>query len=420
MRKTRLAGLLAASSLLAGPAQAATEISVHYNMPHVFQHVMDELVTAFEAAHPDIRVELLNPSPSYEDGQQLVLRQAITGDLPDVAFQGLNRLRVFAERGLAQDLTPFLEGEGDPVALGYTERLQSLGQFGGIQAGLAFATSTPIVYYNADLVRAAGGDPDAFPDNWDDLLALGAAIDDLGPDTNSMHFRWMGDDWMFSALLFSHGGRMLNDDESDVAFNEPEGLAAITVLDRMVKEGKMPVFTSDAGQQAFLSGTTGMMMGTTAYLTSTIATVGDNFELRTTRLPIADAERGGLPTGGNAAMMLATDPEKQAAAWTFIKFATGPQGAAIVVPGTGYVPNNQLVIDDPQYLGDFYAENPLYQAAFRQIPIMQPWYAFPGEHGVRVTAIMVDHLARVVEQTATPEEALEDMAEEVRRLLPSS
>ena len=49
---------------------------------------------------------------------------------------------------------------------------------------------------------------------------------------------------------------------------------------------------------------------------------------------------------------------------------------------------------------------------------MVPWYAFPGQNSVRVTQVMVDNLARIVEQKATPEAVLADMATEVRRLIP--
>ena len=51
---------------------------------------------------------------------------------------------------------------------------------------------------------------------------------------------------------------------------------------------------------------------------------------------------------------------------------------------------------------------------FRSIP----WYAFPGANSVRVTQTMVDQQARIVQQQATPEAVLADMATEVRRLLP--
>jgi ABC-type glycerol-3-phosphate transport system substrate-binding protein len=39
------------------------------------------------------------------------------------------------------------------------------------------------------------------------------------------------------------------------------------------------------------------------------------------------AERGRLPTGGAAALMFASTPEKQQAAWKFMKFITDATGA---------------------------------------------------------------------------------------------
>ncbi len=91
---------------------------------------------------------------------------------------------------------------------------------------------------------------------------------------------------------------------------------------------------------------------------------------------------------------------------------------SVVVPGTGYVPNNELAAKSPQYLGDFYKKNPLFLAGLSQMPRMIPWYAFPGSNGVRVTQAIVDNLSRVIDQSAKPDQALEDAAREVKRLLP--
>jgi len=88
------------------------------------------------------------------------------------------------------------------------------------------------------------------------------------------------------------------------------------------------------------------------------------------------------------------------------------------VRGTGYVPSNTLTLNDDRYLGAFYRENPLFRPAMEQIPRMQPWYAFPGSNGVRITQTIVDNLARIVEQKATPEAVLADVTAEVQRLLP--
>jgi multiple sugar transport system substrate-binding protein len=117
-------------------------------------------------------------------------------------------------------------------------------------------------------------------------------------------------------------------------------------------------------------------------------------------------------------MIVTKDPAKQRAAWEFVKFATSAEGTTLMAINTGYVPCNQIAIDDPKYLSAFYRENPLFQAATKQVHLMVPWYAFPGPNSVRVTNVMVDNLARIVEQKATPEQVLADMATEVRKLIP--
>ena len=401
---------------VARPARAATELVVHYPMPAFFKDVMDQLSTAFTKEHPDLTVRFPAPSPTYEDGVQLVLRQSAAGGLPDVSFQGLNRLRFLAERNILVDLEPFLAPLGDPALLGWAPSILNLAKVAGKQVGMTFSASNPVFYYDAALVRRAGGNPDRMPTDWDGVLALAGKIAALGDGISSMHYRWSGDDWMFSALLYGYGGQMTSADESKVAFGEP-GLKALTLLDRMVKEGKMPPLTTDAAFQAFYAGKLGMIMGTTAYIGQFQRSIGPAVELRTTKMPVI-TPGGKLPTGGNAVVMLTKDAARQQAAWQFMRFAAGPVGQTIMVRGTGYVPSNTLTLNDDRYLGTFYRESPLFRPAMEQIPIMQPWYAFPGTNGVRITQTIVDNLARIVEQRATPEQVLTDMSGEVQKMLP--
>lgn len=410
----------AAAATVAAPRCAraqSVEITIHYAQPAIFKESKDAIAAEFAKREPNIRINWIT-TPNYEEGTQLLLRQAATNQLPDLSYQGFNRLRVFAERRIAVDLQPLLRAEGDPAAMGYSPNILSLGRFGGIQAGLAYAASNPIIYMNADLVRRAGGDPDRFPTNWDEVFALGRRIKALGDGIDSFWYTWSGDDWMFSALLFGHGGRMLTEDERDIGFAGSEGLNSLRLIDRMVKEGQMPNMTAQASAQAFAAGKLGFMFRSTAALRNVITSVGRNFDLRTTIMPVIDPTRGRLPTGGAAGMITARDPAKRAAAFKFLRFSTSAEGTTLMVKNTGYVPCNQLAVDDPRYLADFYRENPLFLAATRQLPISIPWYAFPGANSVRVTQTMVDNLARIVEQRATPEAVLADMAAEVRRLLP--
>lgn len=414
--------LAAAAVSLVGylPAHAETTLNVHYPMPGFFKDVMDTISKKFMEENPEIKITFATPSATYEEGIQTIMRQAGTAEMPDVTFIGLNRLRMVNERDIPVDLGPFMAKDGNMAEQGFSDNILKLAQVQGDQVGLAFATSNPIMYYNADLVRKVGGNPDQPPKTWDEVIALSSKIKALGDGNEGIDFRWQGDDWMFSALLFGAGGQMLSDDEATVAFNGPEGLKAFELVDRMVKEGGLPVFTKQAGEQAFVAGKVGFAFQTTGALRNTIKNVGDKFDLRTTHIPLIDPVNGKLPTGGNAAVMLTRDANKQEAAWKFIKFAAGPFGASVVVPGTGYVPNNELAATSSDYLGNFYKENPLFRAGLEQMPLMQPWYAFPGSNGVKVTQTIVENLSRVVEQSAEPKEALDDAAAEVEGLLPRS
>ncbi|MBV2143268.1 ABC transporter substrate-binding protein [Falsochrobactrum sp. TDYN1] len=417
----RLSSAFAAAVIATGfatPALAETNLNVHYPMPGFFKDVMANISEKFMEENPDIKINFVSPSATYEEGIQTIMRQAGSPDMPDITFTGLNRLRLLTERNIGLDLKPRVDQEEDMDAQGFSENILKLARVGDRQVGLAFATSNPIMYYNADLVRAAGGNPDTPPTTWDEVIELGGKIKALGDGNEGIDFRWQGDDWMFSALLFGAGGTMLSEDEKKVAFGGPEGLESLKLIDRMVKEGGMPVLTKQAGEQSFAAGKVGFAFQSTGGLRNTINSVGDKFDLRTAKIPLIDSENGRLPTGGNAVIILTEDEAKQDAAWKFAKFAAGPYGASVVVPGTGYVPNNELAAKSDEYLGTFYDENPLFKAGLNQMSIMIPWYAFPGSNGVKVTQTIVDNLSRLVEQSATPEEVLIDMEKEVQRLLP--
>ncbi len=411
---------LALPAALAAPAipraQGATEITVHYCQPFIFQASYDAITAAFARIEPSIRVTFVT-SPGYPEGAQFLLRQAAINQLPDLSYQGLNLARVFAERRIAHDLLPLVQRDGTPEQQGFTERFLALGRFAGYQAGLAYAASTAITFMNADLVRRAGFDPDAPPADWDGHIRMAAALRERAGGPDGMWFAWS--EWMFQTLLLQHRGQMMTPDESEIAFDSPAGLATLRYHERFVAETAMPALNTNSASQAFAAGRLGAFYWTTAVVRNFIQSVGRNFEFRTATLPIVPGiPDGTLATGGACGMLTARDAARREAAWKYLRFSTSPEGQALMVQNSGYVPCNQLAIDEPRHLAEFYRQNPLFRAATEQADRMAVWFAFPGPNAVRIQQTITNNTARVIERQATPAVALADMASEVRRLLP--
>ena len=170
---------------------------------------------------------------------------------------------------------------------------------------------------------------------------------------------------MWQALVFSHGGTMLTADEKKVAFDGPAGQKAMHASPAGRPKPTCRI-RAGAGAQDFVAGRLGIWAHSSSRIGGVIKQVGGVFTCgpRSSRWA---PRRGRLPAGGNVAMMLAKDPAKQKAAWEYMKFATGPHGATIMVKSTGYVPANDLPAKDPEMLGDFYAQNPNHRVAIGQL-----------------------------------------------------
>ena len=400
----------------AGSAAAQTELRVHYALPQLFSEIQERVAARFMEENPDITIVFDAPAEEYEPGVQRLLREAVAGTEPDVAYVGLNRWRILQEQGLAQPLNPFMGSLEEMAALGYTGPILSLGRLTDTQYALAFSASTPVMYVNADLVAQAGHAMDDFPTDWDGIIALAQEIDALGNDVDGLYYHFWGSDWMFQALLGSHGGRPLTADESDIAVDSAAGVAAAELLARFGGEAGMPGYDRAAAQQAFAAGRLGIMLDSSSFLARVEEAAGDRFEVRLVEFPIvADPAEVYLPTGGSGIVMLTDDPERQAAAWRYMTFATSPEGAAIVVENSGYAPTNRIVVEDDAYLGAFYADNPNARIAHAQIArLAGPWYAFPGVGGVRVTDTLMNGLRDVIDGLAEPEAQIAAIAEEMR------
>lgn len=396
----------------------AVEITVLYPQPYLYQAPIEEIVKAFAAKRPDIQVKLLAPTKAYEETASAVLRGAVTGSMPDIAFNGTNLMHLFVDRKLAVPLDGFVAKEADWEKQGYVPGMISTGLVNGKLYGMPFALSTPILYFNADLLRKAGGDPAQPPKTWPKLLALARRITDAASNTHGSYMVWTTTgNYLWQELLFTNDGQMLSPDGKKVGFDTPAGLKTFEILRDLVKEGGMPNLTDEQATQAFIAGQIGFYMSSSARVNSFTNKIGSRFELGTAPFPSPRPDSK-IVSGGATMMILAKDPAKQAAAWEFIKFAAGPIGQTIMVRHIGYMPSNQIAIDTPELLGNYYANNPNMRTAISQRARTTAWLGFPGENSLKAIQVIYDVMESVVAGKATPEEALKRSVTQVQALLP--
>jgi len=420
-RRTVLLGAIALAGAIATPAARAQQVTldVLYAFP-AFAKVHEPIAQEFMKRHPDIKIAFRAPATPNDDGHQAMMRQAVTNQLPDVYYSGFHLLselaRTLAKRNQIVDLGPLLAAESKEFRdRNYSPKIVNLGKVDGKLYGLPFNASSPIMYYNAELVKKAGGDPDHMPDNWDGILALAAKIRSTDVAGLAYNVHDWPDVWLYHAMITQAGGTVV--DGAKVPLGGPDlGVKVLERFRRFVAEDGMPLIDWDQSRQQFIAGRIGIFFDTPARLRQVTDLIGDKFTLRTAIFPIDNQAKGGLPTGGNAAIITTRDPKKQKAAWEFLKFVTGPEAQKIVVESTGYLPTN-LRAAGPEFLGPYYDKNPNFRTVSLQVDRSVPWQGYPGGKSVKTWRAQREIIIAVMRGELAPKAGYEKLMKETAALV---
>ncbi|MCA1297343.1 ABC transporter substrate-binding protein [Stappia indica] len=413
------------ATLLASTVAAQAEVTL--NVLHAWpghRHFHEDVANAFMEKNPDIKINFLAPAESYDQAHQAIIRDALTGNLPDIVFSGYHLLPELIEQLQARELdvplAPFIEAAGGAEWLekNYNPAMINLTTVKGEIYGLPFNASTPIVFYNADLVKKAGGDLDNMPEDWDGWIELAGKVDALGDDITGMSYAvdaWP-DDWLWRALISQQGAPFMNEDGTAVAWNDDSGKKALELAVRFVKDAGMKQMEFSQSRQQFAAGLTGFTIQSVNSARSFEELAKGKFTVGSTIYPVADKANGKVPTGGNGGIITTQDAERQKAAFEYIKFAASPEGQKLAVLGSGYMPTNQLAMA-PELLGDFYAKNPNWKTSLNQLERAIPWGGYPGTNAVEIWRTQRDIISAVMAGDLSVEDGLAEMVDETNALI---
>ena len=337
MNKFAKLGLAAVTAIgIAAPAVAETELTMYYPIAvgGKLTEVVDGIVSDFEAANPDIKVNAIY-SGNYDDTRVRALSALASGDPAQLAVM----FSIDAYDLIEQDLVMAFDdisGVDKNWLNSFYPALMANGNIEGKTWGIPFQRSTIVAYYNKDLFRAAGLDPEAPPTTWDEIISMGKTLTKDGtyglmiPSTGYPY-------WMFQALAIQNGKEVMSNDGLTTYFDDQTVIDTLDFWKSLSTEhGIMPEGTVEWGtlRQAFLEGKTAMMWHSTGNLTA----VKNNasFDFGVAELP-ANVRKGSPTGGGNFYVFKETSAEERAAALKLIEFMTSPEQTAAWSIATGYM-----------------------------------------------------------------------------------
>ncbi|MBP2001237.1 sn-glycerol 3-phosphate transport system substrate-binding protein [Paenibacillus shirakamiensis] len=292
--------------------------------------------------------------------------------------------------------------------------------FDGKQYSMPFNTSNPILYYNKDLFKAAGLDPEKPPTTYEEVKKDAEVLSKQGHPASFAIYGW------FMEQLFANQGKeYLNNGNGRTSpatqslVNSEAGVKTLEWWKSMIDNKSVINLgrKTDDTEKAFIAGQIAMTLDSTASLREIVDGSDGKFKVGTAFLPKPQsASDGGVVVGGASLWILNNKPEaEQKAAWEFIKYLAEPTTQAKWHIATGYFPITKKAYDE-QIVKDNLTKYPQFQTAIDQLHASKPSTATQGAvMGVFPEArqTVEGAIEEVLSGSKPPQKALDDAAKTI-------
>lgn len=345
----------AATSCAGSDPEAGEEGSLVVAMREGDNNVAPILVEMWNEQNPDFpaRLETLQGNAD-QVRQQLSLELDAEGDEFDVVGLDVIWTGEFAQNGWIENLSDLSD---EALGASLPGPLAS-GRYQGEQWALPLLVGAGFLYYRTDLID---GEP---PRTWDELVDVGLEVANGG----SLHaYAAQGASYEgmvvnYLEYLWSAGGDLFNDDQSEVVFgNDDSAVRAIEFMKEAHDSGfyhpGFTTMTEAEARPAFESGEVAFMRHWVApYLPMTESedsAVQETFDIAP--LPTFSGEGSVSALGGLNLAVSAFSGEKEKAR-EFVVWATGDEEVQLMLTQNGIAPANEAIYSHSELEGNRFFE----------------------------------------------------------------
>ncbi len=363
----------------AAEAEVIPEGAVVVDFWHAFgggrKDLIERMVADYNYTHPGVYVRVENKG-SYRDTLNAAVLAAQQGNAPHVVqiFEIGSQLAL--DTGIfmpIEDVVKGIEFQPDDYIPAVANYYKIDGKFNS----LPWNSSNPVLYYNKDIFRAAGLDPESPPETFEDMLAACDTIVSSGAAQNCISWPLHG--WFFEQWMANMGAELAdNGNGRDARATEVylDGDAAKTIVNWWKEmydkgyyaySGKLEDWSG--ADAIFVSGQAAMEITSTSDVVNRQNDAAENgFELGTSYLPYpANSERAGVIVGGASIWLTKDHPDAELqAAKNFMIWFTNTENAVRWHKATGYFPVRKSAVDVLN-AENWFQQNPAYTAAFDQL-----------------------------------------------------
>jgi sn-glycerol 3-phosphate transport system substrate-binding protein len=428
LRFLQLTAGLAAIILAPSPARATTDIAWWHAMSGELGKQLEKLAADFNAAQSDYRIV-----PSYKGNYTEAVTAAIFAfrSHTQPAIVQVNEIAtatMMAAKGATYPVFELMRDQNEafspmaylPAVSGYYTDVA------GNMLSFPFNSSTPILYYNKDMFRAAGLDPDVAPKTWPDV---GAAAKKLRAAGAVCGFTTSWPSWInvenFSAfhnLPVSTRANGFGGLDAELDFNNPVMVRHIAQLAEWQTD-KVFDYSGRAttAEPRFQNGECGIFIGSSA--TRADIKANSKFEVGYGMLPywpdVTGAPRNSTIGGATLWVLRGRPQAEYSGVAKFFAFLSKPEVQARWHQNTGYLPVTRAAFELSRTQG-FYDRNPGAAISIEQITLNAPT---ENSRGVRLGSFVLirdvidDELEQAFSGKKSAQAALDSAVARGNRLL---
>ncbi len=371
-----------AQSLPACPLDALTkatkpvEVEFWHTLSRANEETLHRVTDQFNSSQQDVKVRLVNQIGYKENLEKF--RAGLGGTaLPDLIMVEDTATQQMIDTRATLPAQACIKADHYDTS-DYIPRVLDRYTVDDVLWPMPFNVSNPVFLYDKNAFRGAGLDPEKPPATLEELKSDALKIKATGYKAGfGMKLDpWYLEQWSAKAdklYVNQENGRKAR--ATKVEFNDATGREIFTWMADMVSSGAGKTNSADGpSQYDNLLGIRSKDVGMTIDSSATLGTIsqvlasgeGGGVQLGVAPMPGPPGNGGVLVGGGALYIVKRSAPEKQAAAWEYLKFLDSPQAQADFAAGTGYVPIRKSSIELPA-ITNLWRTTPGYKVAYDQL-----------------------------------------------------